>query len=387
MKKIIVILIFILAGITNGSAQKTNKLSVDLAKTIMQRYPDPSTFPWRSWCYPQGYMLIGMAKLFETTRDSIYYNYIMKFAETQVDSLGHIAKFKGSYMDDMMPGAVIVWAYQHTGLEKYRKAATQIRRRFDNYPRTTDSLFWHGNNDKIKGEVWVDGVFMGQMFLTKYGKYIGDSAYCFNEAARQLIGIHNKLLKGKSGLLYHAWDEDRDAVWANKETGLSPEVWSEGLGWYALIMVETLEIFPKNHPRRAELEQICCDLMNGLKKVKDKKTGLWFQVVDKGDRSDNWNDTSGSAMFLYAIKKAGELGIINPDKFEEVVEKAYKGLRTKAVVNSTDGLIDIVNACDGLGVQVSYDAYINYRQKVNAKEAVPGVLWASWIVEKPGLGK
>lgn len=30
---------------------------------------------------------------------------------------------------------------------------------------------------------------------------------------------------------------------------------------------------------------------------------LWFQVADKGDRADKWNDTSGSAMFLYAIKK------------------------------------------------------------------------------------
>jgi hypothetical protein len=35
-------------------------------------------------------------------------------------------------------------------------------------------------------------------------------------------------------------------------------------------------------------------------------------------------------------------------------------------------------------VQTSYDVYINYPQKVNAKEAVAGVLWGSWVVEKPG---
>ena len=372
---------FIAFVFLNGFAQKTDNLSIDLSRTIMERYHDPSTFPWCSWSYPQGYMLMGMAKLFETTHDSIYYHYIMKFADSQVDPFGNVSRFTGYSMDDMMPGAVIVWAYQHTGLEKYRIAANSIREKYTNYPRTSDSLFLHKSD--LKGEVWVDGVFMGQMFLANYGKYIGDSEYCFNEAARQLIGIHHKLLKGNSGLLYHAWDEDKDAIWADPKTGLSPEVWSEGLGWYALIMVETLEIFPKNHPLRAELEQICRDLMNDLKKVQDPKTGLWFQVVDKGDRADNWNDTSGSAMFLYAIKKACELGIINTKQFKKVVENAYKGIRTKAVINSKDGLIDIVNACDGVCVQTSYDVYINYPQKVNAKEAVAGVLWASWIVEKP----
>lgn len=56
-------------------------------------------------------------------------------------------------------------------------------------------------------------------------------------------------MKENSGLLYHGWDEDKDAHWANLSTGMSSEVWSEGLGWYALILVETLEIFPKKHPQ------------------------------------------------------------------------------------------------------------------------------------------
>jgi rhamnogalacturonyl hydrolase YesR len=222
------ILLLLTIFITGAFAQKHDNLSVELAKTIMQRHPDPNTYPYRSWCYPQGYMLMGMAKLFSTTNDSTYYRYIMKYVDGHVDSLGNIARFRGSSMDDMMAGTVIVWAYQQTGLEKYRKAAEHIRRSFDDYPRASEGLFWHGR--KTTGEVWVDGVFMGQLFMTRYGKYIGDSEYCFNEAARQLIGIYKKLQKGDSGLLYHGWDEDRDAKWADPQTGLSPEVWSEGLG-------------------------------------------------------------------------------------------------------------------------------------------------------------
>ena len=380
--KRIAIACFLIVLASVSFAQKQGSLSVGLAKTIMQRHPDPNTYPYRSWCYPQGYMLLGMAKLFSSTNDSIYYRYIMKYVDGHVDSRGNIARFRGSSMDDMMAGTVIVWAYRQTGLEKYRKAAEQIRRSFDDYPRTSEGLFWHGR--KTKGEVWVDGVFMGQLFLTSYGKYVGDSDYCFNEAAKQLTGIYRKLHKGDTGLLYHGWDEDRDAKWADPQTGLSPEVLSEGLGWYALVLVETLEILPEKHPQRDELVQICRDMMAGLKKVQDTKTGLWYQVVDKGGRADNWHDTSGSAMFLYAIKKAGELGIVPEKPYRKVIGKAYQGLLSKALINQDDGLIDIVNACDGLCVQTSYDVYINYPQKVNAKEAVAGVFWGSWIVEKTG---
>lgn len=226
--KRIVIIIFLIALGSGSFAQKQGNLSVELAKSIMQRYPDPNTYPYRSWCYPQGYMLMGMAKLYSSTNDSVYYRYIMKYADEHVDSLGNVARFKGNSMDDMMAGTVIVWAYRQTGQEKYRKAAEQIRRSFDDYPRT-----------------------------------------------------------------------------------------------------------------------------------------------------------SGITMFLYAIKKAGELGIIPEKSYRKVVEKAYVGLQSKAQDNPVDGLVDIVDACDGLCVQPSYDVYINYKKKVNAKEAVAGVLWGSWIVEKP----
>ena len=122
---------------------------------------------------------------------------------------GSLVYFKGRSMDDMMAGSVIVWAYQQTKEEKFRKAADIIRKSYDDYPRTSDGVFWHGRG--TVGQIWVDGVFMGQMFLTKYGHYIGDTDYCFNEASRQLIGMYTHLKKGESGLLYHGWDEDKDA--------------------------------------------------------------------------------------------------------------------------------------------------------------------------------
>lgn len=366
-------------------ARAGERWAEEIARTVMTRYPSALSIPFRAWCYPQGYFLTGLDRLWQQTGDRKYYDYMLSWAEQVVDKDGNLRYFRGNSMDDMMAGAVIVWAYRNTGDERYRKGAETIRRSFDDYPRTSDGIFWHGRG--TVGQIWVDGVFMGQMFLTRYGKYIGDSEYCFDEAARQLIGMHRHLAKGSSGLLLHGWDEDKDARWADAKTGLAPEVWSEGLGWYALIMVETLDIMPKSHPAYAQLTDIARELMQGLKNCQDPASGLWYQIVDKGDQPGNWHETSGSAMYVYAIQKAIELGIVKSEEYKDNVIKGYYGILSKAKVSPTDGLIDLYDANNGLGIQKDYETYVSKPRKMNGQEVISSVLWATSIVEKayPGL--
>ena len=125
-------------------------------------------------------------------------------------------------------------------------------------------------------------------------------------------------------------------------------------------------------------------LAAGLKRTQDPQSGRWFQVVDKGDQPGNWTDNSGSAMFTYTLAKGIELGLLDKAEYAPVVAKGYAGITANARINDR-GLLDIYSACDGVGVQNSYDRYIHYKQSVNAKEAVAGFLWATAIVEKPRL--
>jgi unsaturated rhamnogalacturonyl hydrolase len=149
-------------------------------------------------------------------------------------------------------------------------------------------------------------------------------------------------------------------------------------------MVETLANLPKTHPQRPEMENIFRRLAAGLKRTQDSKTGRWFQVLDKGERPDNWTDTSGSAMFTYALARGSELGLLDRKEYAPAVTAGYEGITAFARVNDR-GLVDIYQACDGLGVQTNYDRYIHYKQSINAKEAVVGFLWATEIVERPRL--
>jgi unsaturated rhamnogalacturonyl hydrolase len=378
---------------------KTPKFwSIATAETIMARWPDYSKAYFTSWTYVNGYVLCGFERLYRATDDKRYFDYTKRYIDQFIDENGNfhgVTDAKGqtrdirfNNLDSMMTGNTLVMLYEYTKDDRYKKAAEKIRRALDDYPRNNDGGFWHARS--MPGQMWIDGIFMGQMFLTRYGKSIGDSQYCWDEAAKQITVYAKRAQRDDSGLYLHGIYEPRHGEkktrWADPNTGLSPEVWSEGLGWYALIVVETLADLPKDHSKRAEVEDIFSRLAAGLKRTQDPKSGRWFQVVDKGDRPDNWTDTSGSTMFTYAIQKGIELGLIDREEYAPVVEKGYKGIIENAKINDK-GLVDIYSACDGVGVQASYNKYIHYEQKINAKEAVAGFLWALEIVERPKLEK
>jgi unsaturated rhamnogalacturonyl hydrolase len=160
-------------------------------------------------------------------------------------------------------------------------------------------------------------------------------------------------------------------------------VWSEGLGWYALILVEALEALPAAHPARAAVLGILRGLADGLRHAQDPASGLWCQVVDKGAQPDNWCDTSGSAMFVYSLRRGVDLGYLDAQVHGPVTQRGYEGMLTRTA-RGADGGVDILDACDGVCVQKSYADYVYYTRVVNAKEAVGGVLWAALVTEKPG---
>jgi len=363
--------------------------SIATAESIIKRNPGGPSDRLARWTYFKGFPLYGFELLWRSTGDPRYLAFIRREIDPHIDAAGNLKNIKLDWLDNAMTGNLVVALYEHTGDERYRIAAAQLRKAFDTFPRNADGGFWHAT--ALPGEMWIDGVFMGQMFLLRYGKSIGDRAWCYDEAARQITTFARHAQKGDSGLYYHAWAEKPESAtvwpkrtvrWADPQTGLSPEVWSEGLGWYALVLSEALATLPADHPRRAEVADIFRRLAAGLKRTQDPASGRWFQVVDKGDRPDNWTDTSGSAMFTYMLQKGIDLGLLNRADYAPVVEKAYRGITAFARMND-EGLIDIYGACDGVCVQAGYADYINFPRRMNAKEAVGAFLWATAIVEKP----
>ena len=60
----------------------------------------------------------------------------------------------------------------------YGKACRRIYEAFRDYPRTREGGFIHVRNG-LRGQMWVDGVFMGQVFYCRYGRMFREPA-CFD---------------------------------------------------------------------------------------------------------------------------------------------------------------------------------------------------------------
>ncbi len=360
----------------NSGLKENVKFSSRVAEDFISRVPDPDSIHWEGltnhFDWQAGYIMFAMEKMWHKTGDSLYFNYIKRYVDQQVDEDGNVPDFTNTSLDHFIPGYAILFMYEQTGMEKYKIAATNVRQGFDNYPRAGNGLFLHASEPWAKDQVWVDGVFMGQIFLARYGSLVGDSEYAFGEVVNQMTLIIDKCQK-ENGLLLHGWNENKTASWANKQTGLSPEVWSEGLGWFSVLIADVFDYIPENQPGREKLVQALQELCSGLKNTRDPETGMWCQVVDKCGEPGNWNETSGTGMFIYLFQKSMDNGFISKTEFEPVVEKAYQGIIKKAVVNK-QGHIDLID-CSSIGILDSYADYISQPREIS-----PFAAFGSFII-------
>ena len=321
----------------------------------MKRYPTPKDLG--VWNYPRGLYLYGQYLVFKRTHNPSYLKYIKDFVDYHVDANGTItntnaqgvvSEVRLESLDNMLPGNLLLLLYQETKDNRYKLAADKIRLRFNTYPRTKDGGFWHANNRTREWQLWGDGVFMSMPFLIRYGNIFSDSHYANDEATKQMLIYASHLNDPKTGLMVHAYDESRQATWADKETGHSPEIWCRAMGWFGMTLIEVLELLPKDHPSRPKLIAQLQQLVKAWGRYQDQKTGLWYQVVDKGEDPANWVETSSSSMYTYVTAMAVDRGYVSKS-FESVSKKGYAGVLTKISLDA-DGMTNIIDICEGTNV-------------------------------------
>ena len=371
MKRLFTILAILSLFIGTANAQKQSKRvwSETVADGFIDRYPDPNDIHWykqsNHFTWQAGYVMFAMEHLWRQTNNKKYYDYIRRYVDQNVDKDGNVTSFKPTALDNFIPGYACLLLYEQTGEERYKKAAETIRRGFDTYPRTDEDMFFHSHSIR---QVWVDGVFMGQMFLARYAKTLNHPED-FAEVVKQMKGI-TKLCGNDNGMFYHAYYPGK---------GHSAETWSEGMGWLAVLWSDVFDYLPKTQEGRDELLGTLRKMCKGLKAVQDKNTGMWCQVVDKPYEEGNWNETSGTGMFMYLIQNAIHKGFIPASEYQEVVDKAYKGIIQKAIVNA-DGFTNLID-CSSIGVKNDYKAYVSQTHEISTFAAYGSFILGTGIVE------
>lgn len=162
-------------------------------------------------------------------------------------------------------------------------------------------------------------------------------------------------------MLYHGWDESKEQKWANKTTGQSPNFWGRSLGWYGMALVDVLDQFPANHPKREELIAILHRFAIAVRKVQDSKTGLWFDVPDKPDEPKNYVEASASCMLAYTFAKGARKGYL-PVAYFDHARQAYRGIIKEFIETDANGQVNLKGtvAVSGLGGNPYRDGSFEY---------------------------
>jgi unsaturated rhamnogalacturonyl hydrolase len=216
-------------------------------------------------------------------------------------------------------------------------------------------------------------------------------------------------------LMYHGWDESKQMAWADKNTGLSPEVWARAMGWYAMALVDVLDWVPETRIQHALLVGTLQRVMTGIVQYQDPANGLWWQVLDKGPMrmviqpqggqdfvlakamAGNFPEASASCMFVYALAKGVRKGYLSDnygaksillDKWEIYAQRGWEGIQKQFVTTDANGLMALNGTVKvgGLGGTPyrsgSYEYYVGEKTQANDAKGAGAFLLAGSEMEQ-----
>jgi unsaturated rhamnogalacturonyl hydrolase len=360
-----------------------------MAATVIKVWPTGAVLTTAhpgAWGYEEGVLLDGMAAEWHSTADGADFKYIKTAVDKYVTDDGTITGYKadGHTLDDIEMGRAVLLVYRVTQQAKYAKAAKFLHDQLELQPRTASGGYWH--KQIYPNQMWLDGAYMAEPFRAAYAVTFQEPKD-FDDIAKQLLLMDEHMRDPKTGLMKHGWDVSKQMPWADKTTGLSPEVWARAMGWYAMALVDVLDWMPKDHPQRAALIAALNRTDAAVVKYQDAKSGLWWQVMDKGERPGNYFETSASCMFVYSLAKGVRMGYL-PQSYEANAKRGWEGIQKQFVTKGADGLmvLDGTVKVGGLGGTPyrsgSYEYYVGEKVGANDSKGIGAFLLAGSEMEQ-----
>ena len=353
-----------------------------LAESAIADYPESST----KWHYEHGLFFQSLLALGDALKTSRYESFVESRMKLLVMPDGSVPTYrKGEFnLDQINPGKTVWELYLRTKDPRYLPVLRLLREQLADHPRTKAGPFWH---KKIyPSQVWLDGQYMAGPFYARCAEQFSDPAD-FDDICAQLVTTRDKTRDPATGLFYHAWDESRQMPWSDKTTGCSPHFWGRAIGWYAMALVDVLDLLPQNHTRRPELLSIVADLAAALDRYRDPKSGLWYQILDRGSQSGNYIETSCSSMFVYFFAKAVNQGHIAAEPYGETARSGLASLLGNFLVETASGGLGLGNTCEVAGLggtpyrDGSFEYYVGEPRAVNDFKGLGPLILAGIEVE------
>ena len=318
-----------------------------------------------AWNYPWGVTLFGMQRATGVTGDSTGENFVVQhnlicaryyaWLDSLTNSFTNAAEISSFMRSSKLKGLMTLGSLDSCGamgnemLESMIRHPDQVTTRekaviariadwvVNKQDRLPDGTLWRPKS--MGGTLWPDDLYMGGVFLVRWGIYQHDQKF-IEDAANNII--HQAVLEADTdGLWFHGY------FVIEKKHG--PFKWGRGNGWVTVALVETLSALDEKSSLRPQLIKILKNQIEGLKKVQSPD-GMWRQVLDKPEL---WEETSCTAMFAYGIARAVNRGWIDAANME-VARRAFAGIAKNV---TADGRVK--GTCQGTNIGTDLDYYVN----------------------------
>jgi rhamnogalacturonyl hydrolase YesR len=197
---------------------------------------------------------------------------------------------------------------------------------------------------------WIDDVWMIGALQLQAWRTTKDTRYLDRAA---LMGRrYVARLQQPSGLFFHG-----DAAHF---------YWGRGNGWVAAGFAEILTDLPAAHPERAAIEAGYRKMMAALL-ANQASDGMWRQLID---HPESWKESSGTAMFGFAMARGVRLGILKDPAYVRAYKRAWSGL---AAYVQPDGQVSEV--CVGTNKADNVAHYLNRPRATGDLHGQAAFLW------------
>lgn len=324
-----------------------------MALSAMRKF-NPENAPYS---YKSAILLEAIHKASKALSNSSMYEYVKDMLQHYVHEDGTVERFclEEYSMDNIRMGYIMLKFYAETGDQRYKPGLDQFMEMLKGQPRTPEGGFWH--KKRYTNQMWLDGLFMQGPVYALYCRTFGGLKDCLDDIVPQFELVYEKTYDPKTGLLRHAWDSSHKMPWCNPENGQSQEVWGRAMGWYGMALADLLEDIPQvpeYESYRSRLLALANKIAPALLNYQDEKSGMWYQVVDKGGQGANYLESSATSMFIYFFAKMHRLGFF-AEKYLDAAKKAFEGMINNSVTVGDDGELFLHDTCQSAGLGRALD--------------------------------
>ena len=217
---------------------------------------------------------------------------------------------------------------------------------------------WADKGYSWQTRIWIDDMFMITAVQAQAYRATGKKEY-IDRAAKEMV-LYLDEIQLENGLFYH-----------------SPEAqfsWGRGNGWMAVGMAELLRVLPANNSNYIRIMESYKKMMATLLSYQ-AEDGMWRQIVD--DR-ESWKETSGTAMFTYAMITGVKNGWLDKNVYGAAARNSWLTLTN--YINENDELTEV---CAGTNIKNSREHYITRPRIEGDLHGQAPLLWCAAALLRP----